>query len=216
MEDFTSRLIQYYFRDVCHAEVFIAEAFSALVQLDKVFDAELEDMRHDCMGGDIKVSADADSELLAVASACVVSFAVHCFVREKVVILVGIHPGGVLLKHLVVIAVVTRSKNHTLGGSITRVGAILQVFAYYRRHLAVFRFQLHCRRVEDSFGVAGLQGLFDIRLENRSMGFVSAAYAAACCEQMLMIDAGPIRRSPNAFRIQINLVGVFGKGIFRS
>lgn len=84
-------------------------------------------------GGDIKVSADADSELLAVASACVVSFAVHSFVREKVVILVGIHPGGILLKHLVVIAVVPRSKNHTLGGSITRVGAILQVFAYYRR-----------------------------------------------------------------------------------
>ena len=128
----------------------------------------------------------------------------------------GIHPGSILLKHLVVIAVVTRSKNHTLGGSITRVGAILQVFAYYRRHLAVFRFQLHCRRVEDSFGVAGLQGLFDIRLENRSMGSVSAAYAAACCEQMLMIDAGSICRSPDAFRIQINLVGVFGKGIFRA
>ena len=216
MEDFTSRLIQYYLRDVCHAEVFIAEAFSALVQLDKVFDAELEDMRHDCMGSDIKVSTDADSKLLAVASACVVSFAVHSFVREKVVILVGIHPGGILLKHLVVIAVVTRSKNHTLGGSITRVGAILQVFAYYRRHLAVFRFQLHCGRVVDSFSVAGFQGLFDIRLENRSMGFVSAAYAAACCEHVLMIDAGSICRPPNAFRIQINLVGVFGKGIFRS
>ena len=48
------------------------------------------------------------------------------------------------------------------------------------------------------------------------MGFVSAAYAAACCEHVLMIDAGSICRPPNAFRIQTNLVGVFGKGIFRS